>query len=74
MAHTTKGYETIFIHNSDMSGEITIKNDNGELNVSGNNIVNFVLEHLRNEKIGQLEQMNERQLKNATLNALCCWI
>lgn len=51
MSHTTKTDKTIFIHNSDLSGDVIIKNDNGSLKVNGNDLINFSLNHLKNKKI-----------------------
>ncbi len=68
--HSSKINETQFHYNSDMSGEVIIMVNNQEIRVEGNDLVEFVLDRLRDEKIGQLEQMDERQLKNAVLNTL----
>jgi hypothetical protein len=68
--HHSKVNDTQFNYNSDMSGEVIITVDNQEIRVEGNALIEFVLDRLRDEKIGQLEQMDEKQLKNAVLNAL----
>ena len=68
--HSSKINKTQFHYNSDMSGEVIIMVDDQEIRVEGDDLIEFVLDRLRDEKIGQLEQMDERQLKNAVLNAL----
>ena len=68
--HTIKGKKTTFTHHLDLSGEIIIQTDKGKLKVDSSDIINFVLEHFRQEKIGQLEEMNFSQLKNLVVNDL----
>lgn len=68
--HSSKINKTQFHYNSDMSGEVIIIVNDQEIKVEGDDLIEFVLDRLRDEKIGQLEQMDERQLKNAVLNAL----
>ena len=68
--HHSKVNDTQFNYNSDMSGKVIITVDNQEMKVEGKDLIEFVLDRLRDEKIGQLEQMDEKQLKNAVLNAL----
>jgi len=53
-----------------MSGEVIIMVDDQEIRVEGNDIIEFVLDRLRDEKIGKLEQMDTDDLKKSVLNAL----
>jgi len=68
--HSSKINKTQFHYNSDMSGEVIIVVKDKEIKVEGDDLIEFVLDRLRDEKIGQLERMDEKQLKNAVLNAL----
>lgn len=59
---------TIFHHNSDFSGDVTIivavdSPDRKEIHVSGNDILEFVAFHyIARERIARLEQMSWREL------------
>ena len=68
--HSSKINETQFHYNSDMSGKVIIMVNDQEIKVEGNDIIEFVLNRLRDEKIGQLEQMETDDLKKSVLNAL----
>lgn len=68
--HSSKINETQFHYNSDMSGEVIIIVNDQEIKVEGNDIIEFVLDRLRDEKIGQLEQMETDDLKKSVFNAL----
>lgn len=68
MSHTYFQKETTFIANSDLSGDITIKNNNGELKVNGVDIVNFVIDHLKNELIANIESMDNCEFVKRFLN------
>ena len=68
--HSSKINKTQFHYNSDMSGEVIIIVNNQEIRVEGNDIIEFVLDRLRDEKIRHLEQMDELQLKKVVINAL----
>ena len=59
MAYTSEHSKTRFFHNSDMSGDVTIhiKETGQEMEVSGADLVEFVVEHLKREAIGRIEQM-----------------
>jgi len=70
MSHTTRGRETIFTHNSDMSGAVNITNELGKLTVNASDIIYFALEYLRKEKISRLEQLEGHELREAVINAL----
>ena len=48
--HSSKINETQFHYNSDMSGEVIIMVNNQEIRVEGNDLVEFVLDRLRDEK------------------------
>ena len=67
---SSKINNTQFHYNSDMSGEVHIIVNNVELKVDGNALIEFVLDRLRDEKIGKLEQMTTDDLKQSVLNAL----
>jgi ribosomal protein S11 len=52
MSHTTKcKNNTVFIHNSDMSGDVTIVTGKGELDVNGRDIIEFVLQRIPENKL-----------------------
>lgn len=58
--HTFEGKSCRIHHNSDMSGEINIcdKNSDKKLAVEAQDILDFVAEYIRAERIGMLEQMS----------------
>jgi hypothetical protein len=58
MSHTSILNKTTFNFNSDMSGDITIKNDKGELEVDGKDLIQFIVNYLKKEKIRYLENMD----------------
>ncbi len=65
MSHSYIYEKTTFIGNSDLSGDITIKNNKGELNVNGNDILDFIIEHLKREAIANIESSsNDEFVKN----------
>lgn len=68
--HSSKINETQFHYNSDMSGEIVIMVGDQEIRVKGYDLIEFVLDRLREKKIGQLEQMEIEDLERLILNAL----
>ena len=68
MSHSYFQKETTFICNSDLSGDITIKTNTGELEVNGDDIVNFVIDHLKNELIANIESMDNREFVQRFLN------
>lgn len=51
-------------YNSDLSGEISLRNEKTkeEIEVDGESIVKFVLDHLLREKISKLENMSHKEL------------
>ena len=58
--HTFEGKSCRIHHNSDMSGEVHIcdKNSDDELKVEAQDILDFVANYIRAERIEKLEQMN----------------
>jgi hypothetical protein len=68
--HSSKINNTQFHYNSDMSGEVHIIVKGKEIKVESGDLIEFVLDRLRDEKIGQLEQMQTEDLKKSILNAL----
>lgn len=57
--------KTCTIHfDADMSGDVCIVDlkNNTEVRVSGNDILDFVAEYVRGEKISQLEQMSSKEV------------
>jgi hypothetical protein len=45
-----------------MSGDITIVTGKGELDVNGDDIIEFVIEHIKREKISQFENMTVKDI------------
>jgi hypothetical protein len=68
MSHTYFQNKTTFICNSDLSGEVTIKTKDGELNVNGKDIINFVVDHLKRELIVNIESMDNEVFVKVFLN------
>ena len=68
--HSSKINKTKFHYNSDMSGEVIIMVNSQEIKVEGNDLIEFVLDRLRDEKIYKLEDMETEDLKKSVLNAL----
>lgn len=68
--HSSKINKTQFHYNSDMSGEVIIMVNSQEIKVEGNDLIEFVLDRLRDEKIYKLEDMETEDLKKSVLNAL----
>lgn len=60
MSHTYVHDKTVFICNSDLSGEITVQNEHGEFEIDGNDVLEFVGEFIRRERISAIE--NEHPL------------
>lgn len=61
--HSNNINGTNFHYNSDMSGSVIIQTGEGELEVSGSDLMEFVLDRLRDEKISRLEDMSTEELK-----------
>lgn len=70
MSLTMKVNKTVFIHNGDLSGDVEIRNENGSLKVNGDDIVGFVLEYIRDEKIKKLESLDYDELKSMILSQI----
>lgn len=64
--HTFEGKNCRFFYNSDMSGEIYIrdKNSDKELKVESHDILDFVANYIRNQKISKLEDMTTKEIFN----------
>lgn len=63
--HTFNGKETIIHYDSDVAtGRVIIRNKHYdlELSVSGEDIIDFVSEYVRSQKISKLEQMNSKEV------------
>lgn len=62
--HTFEGKSCRIHHNSDMSGKIHIcdKNSDKQLEVEGQDILDFVADYIRTERIGTLEQMSTESI------------
>lgn len=58
--HTFEGKSCRIHHNNDMSGEVHIcdKNSDKELVIDAHDILDFVADYVRSERIGMLEQMS----------------
>jgi len=58
--HTFEGKSCRIHYNSDMSGEVHIcdKNSNMEIEIEAQDILDFVADYVRVERIGMLEQMS----------------
>ena len=61
MSHTYEHKTTTFICNSDLSGDVTINTKEGTLDVRGDDIVDFVINHLKSEFIGTIESMENKE-------------
>ena len=61
--HSSTINKTQFHYNSDMSGKVIIIAGKKEIEVDGKDLIAFVLDRLRDEKISQLEQMSASDLK-----------
>ena len=62
--HTFNGKKTRIHYNSDMSGNIIIQHKYYELELSilGEDILDFVAEYVRSQKISKLEQMDSKEI------------
>jgi hypothetical protein len=61
--HTFTGKKCRIHHNSDMSGDAIISSDDAEqIKVPVSDILAFVADHIRTEKISQLEQMTDKDI------------
>lgn len=57
-SHTSNYSKTTFIGNADLSGDVTIinKKTNKQIEVDGDDLLEFVLEYVRGEKIAILQE------------------
>lgn len=62
--HTFNGKKTRIHYNSDMSENIIIQHKDYELELSvlGEDILDFVTEYVRSQKISKLEQMDSKEI------------
>ena len=60
---TVKTKTAYFISDSKLSGDVIIMGkENGEVRVSGLDLLHFVADKVRTEKIEELEQMSAKQI------------
>ena len=62
MSHSWTYGKTSFIGNSDLSGDITIRRNGEEIDIPGAQILKFVADHIRDERIRVIEQMTESEI------------
>ena len=62
MSHTTKIHKATFIHDGDFFGDVTITYHLRTLIIPFATLREFVAEHVRNEKIKELEEMHPDKL------------
>lgn len=62
--HTFEGNSCRIHFDSDMSGDIHIcdKDSDREITVDGQDILDFVVNHIRRERISKLEQMGTKEI------------
>ena len=62
--HTFEGKSCRIHYNSDMSGEVHIcdKNSDKELVIDAQDILDFVADYVRSQRIGMLEQMSTENI------------
>lgn len=62
--HTYESNGYLFHYNSDMSGDVIIvnKDNEEELEVNGEAMLNFVANHIKNEKISRLENITTKEI------------
>ena len=59
---------TVFIHNSDMSGDVEIINSEGRrVKVDGNDILQFVAGYIRGVRVSKLEQLTTNEILEGKL-------
>ena len=67
MSHTTEIHGTVFIHDGDFFGDVIIKHHNHgeppfEVSIPFATLREFVVEHVRQEKIREFENMHPDKL------------
>ncbi len=60
--HSFHGDNVVIHHNGDYSGECIIRQENQEIRMNTSDLLDFVAEYVRSQKIGQLEQMSSEDL------------
>ena len=58
MSHTYVHDNTVFICNSDLSGEITVQNEQGEFEIDGHDLLEFLGEFIRRQRIASIENQH----------------
>ena len=58
MSHTYIHDKTAFICNSDLSGEITVQNEYGEFEIDGHDLLEFMGEFIRRQRIASIENQH----------------
>jgi hypothetical protein len=65
--HTTTGpFGATFIHNADMSGGVDIVTLNGRVTVQFGDLLHLITEHVRRERIAQMENADAVTLLGLT--------
>lgn len=62
MSHTLALTAATFNYNSDLSGNVTITTHEGRIDVPCRELVSFVVEHVRRERIIALESASDREI------------
>jgi hypothetical protein len=60
--HSFHGENIVIHHNGDYSGECIICQEGKEIRMNTGDLIDFVAAYVRNQKIGQLEQMSSKDL------------
>lgn len=60
--HTFRSNETTFHHNNDLSGDVVIERHDKRIMVPAEELVEFVAEHVRRQRIADLERMDFREV------------
>lgn len=60
--HTQRVNDTLFLYNSDLSGVVVIQRGDDEIEVPSEDLLSFVAEHVRSERMSALEQASFREL------------
>ncbi len=71
MSHTYEYKNTVFICNSDLSGDITIRPiGGGSLEVNGDDLKSFIFDYLRRGIISNIENLDNDELEKLLTNTL----
>lgn len=60
--HSFHGDNVVIHHNGDYSGERIIQQEGKEIRMNTSDLIDFVAEYVRSQKIGQLEQIDNKDL------------